>query len=65
METSSVNTGHAPRPDARPEPHSVAVVAASAAALSHDEPAAGASEFSPAIVSASIAVLVMFLAVWE
>jgi NitT/TauT family transport system permease protein len=62
---TSVDTGHAPRPDARPEPHSVAVVAAPAAAQYHDEPAAGASDFTPGIIGASIAVLVLFIAVWE
>ena len=62
---TSVNTGHSPRPDARPEPHSVAVVAAPAATQWHDEPASSPSEFTPGIVAASLAVLVAFLAAWE
>jgi NitT/TauT family transport system permease protein len=64
METSA-DTGHAPRPDARPEPRSAAVIAVPPATQYHDEPAPSPSEFTPAIIGASIAVLVAFLAAWE
>lgn len=62
---SSVETGQSPRPDTRPEPRSAAVVAAPMAAQWHDEPTLSASEFTPGIIGASIAVLVVFLAAWE
>lgn len=64
METS-VDTGHAPRPDARPEPRSAAVVAVPPATQYHDEPAPSPSEFTPGIIGTSVAVLVLFLAAWE
>jgi NitT/TauT family transport system permease protein len=41
------------------------VVAAPAAAQWHDEPAPSTSEFSPGIIGASVAVLVLFVAAWE
>jgi NitT/TauT family transport system permease protein len=62
---TSVETGHSPRPDARPEPRSAAVVAAPAAAQWHDEPAPSTSEFSTGIIGASVAVLILFVAAWE
>lgn len=62
---TSVDSSQAPRPDARPEPRSAAVVVAPPATQYHDEPAAGGSDFTPGMVGASVAVLVVFLAVWE
>jgi NitT/TauT family transport system permease protein len=65
MTTTSVDTGESPRPDARAEPHSVAVVAATVGAPGRAEPTPSASGFTPGTIGASIAVLVVFLAVWE
>lgn len=62
---SSVNAEPSPRPDARAEPQSVAVVATTATAQRRGEPAPSASGFTPGMIGASIAVLVIFIAVWE
>jgi NitT/TauT family transport system permease protein len=60
-----VELGASPRPDAREEPHSVAVVAATIDVPRRGEPAASGSGFTPGTIAASIAVLVVFLAAWE
>lgn len=62
---SSIQTGEAPRPDARAEPHSVAVVATTAAARGKGEPVPSPSGFTPGTIAASLAVLVVFITVWE
>jgi NitT/TauT family transport system permease protein len=62
---TTIQTGEAPRPDARAEPHSVAVVATTAAARGKAEPVPSPSGFTPGTIAASIAVLVVFVAVWE
>jgi NitT/TauT family transport system permease protein len=62
---TTVDTGDSPRPDARAEPHSVAVVAATVGAPGRAEPTPSASGFTPGTIGASVAVLVVFLAVWE
>ncbi len=62
---NSVDTGVSPRPGARAEPQSVAVVATTAAAQRRGVPASTASGFTPGTIGASIAVLVVFIAVWE
>jgi NitT/TauT family transport system permease protein len=62
---TTIETGDAPRPDARAEPHSVAVVATTAAARGKAEPVPSPSGFTPGTIAASIAVLVVFVAVWE
>ena len=62
---SSIQTDDAPRPDARAEPHSVAVVATTAAARGKGEPVPSPSGFTPGTMVASLAVLVVFIAVWE
>jgi len=61
----SVETGDAPRPDARAEPQSVAVVVATAGTHRGSDPTPSASGFTPGTLGASVAVLVVFLAVWE
>jgi NitT/TauT family transport system permease protein len=61
----TIETGDAPRPDARAEPQSVAVVAATSAAHRGAEPVPSASGFTPGTIAASLAVLFVFLAVWE
>jgi NitT/TauT family transport system permease protein len=62
---SSVNAEASPRPDARANPQSVAVVATTATAQRRGEPAPSASGFTPGMIGASIAVLVVFIAAWE
>jgi NitT/TauT family transport system permease protein len=62
---TTVDTGDSPRPDARAEPHSVAVVAATVGAPGRGEPTPSASGFTPGTIGASLAVLVVFVAVWE
>jgi NitT/TauT family transport system permease protein len=62
---SPVEPGVSPRPDARADPRSVAVVAGTVAAQRHDEPSLGAAGFTPGTIGASLALLVAFLATWE
>jgi NitT/TauT family transport system permease protein len=62
---TTIETGDAPRPDARAEPHSVAVVATTAATREKGEPVPSPSGFTPGTIAASLAVLVVFIAVWE
>lgn len=65
METTEIETGPSPRPDARAEPRSVAIVAAPASEQRHGEAAAPSGGFTPGTIAASLAVLVVFLAAWE
>ncbi len=62
--SKSIDTGAAARVDAGSAPKSVTVVAAKPGAQ-RGESAAGASDFTPGTIAASIAVLVVFLAAWE
>ena len=62
---TTIQTGDAPRPDARAEPHSVAVVATTTAARGKGEPVPSPSGFTPGTIAASLAVLVVFITVWE